>query len=72
MTLSATALLAGPGPLGPINRPARELTTHEVQPAEVLKCDRMAVNRNPKLGGPTVFACNNAIKDTLACRIACR
>jgi hypothetical protein len=72
MTLGATALLAGPaGPYGPlygnVPRPARE-----VPAAAPMKCDRMTVNQNPKLGGTAVVACNEAIKDTLACRMACR
>lgn len=68
MTLGATTLLAGPGPQNwTTNRPVREV------PAAVpMKCDRMTVNQNPKLGGTTVVACNKANKDTLACRLACR
>ena len=70
LTLGATALLAGPGPIGPVNRPTRALPVPA--PVAAMKCDRMTVNRNPKLGGPAVVACNDAIKDTLACRVACR
>ncbi len=67
MTLGATTLLAGPGPIGPTHRPARE-----VPAAVTMKCDRMTVHQNPKLGGTAVVACTKAIKDTLACRLACR
>lgn len=36
-----------------------------------MKYDRMTVNQNQKFGGTTVVACSKAIKDKLACRLAC-
>jgi len=72
MTLGATTLLAGPaGPYGPLygNLPRM---ARETPAAVAMNCDRMTVNRNPKLGGTALVACTKAIKDTLACRVACR
>lgn len=67
LTFGTTSLLAGPGPISPTHRPARQ-----TPPAMAQKCDRMTVHQNPKQGGTSVVACNKAIKDTLACRLACR
>lgn len=67
MTLGATTLFAGPGPVGAPNHPAREYPT-------VMKknCERMTVNRNPRLGATAVAACTKEVKGTLECRLACR
>ncbi len=76
MALGATTLLAGPaGPYGPLYGAvpnARPAHTREVPAAVAVKCKSMAVNQNPKAGGPAFVACTKAIKDTLACRMACR
>lgn len=67
MTLGATTLLAGPGPLGAPNHSAREYST-------VMKknCERMTVNKNPRHGVTAVTACTREVKGTLECRLACR
>lgn len=67
-TFGTTALLAGPGPIGPTDRPAAK----HVHPVKEMTCDRMAVNKPPRLGGPEVVKCTAALKDTAACRMACR
>lgn len=75
MALGATTLLAGPGggPYGPqYGAVPNARPAHEVRTPVTLTCKTMAVNRNPKLGGPTTVACTKAIKDTAACRMACR
>lgn len=67
MTLGTTTLLAGPGPVGAPNHPPREY------PAAMTKnCERMTVNKNPRLGVTAVAACTKAVKGTLECRLACR
>jgi hypothetical protein len=76
LTLGAT-LLAGPvGPYGPLYGAVRNLLpAREIPAATVtrpLDCKAMLVNRNPKVGGPTYVTCTKAIKETLACRMACR
>ena len=68
MTLGATTLFAGPGPFDrQIYTAPRHLPT-----AAPMKCERMTVNQAPRHGGTAVVACNKAVKDTLACRLACR
>jgi hypothetical protein len=36
------------------------------------KCERMTLNKNPRLGVTAVAACNKEVKGTLECRLACR
>jgi hypothetical protein len=67
-TLGTMTLLAGPGPIGPANRPGVRIT----HPVKEMVCDRMVVNKAPRLGGPEVVKCTAALKDTAACRMACR
>ena len=71
MTLGASSLLAGPGP-GNWRSDWPKAPARELPAVTPLKCKSMFVNRNPKLGGPTAVTCTKAIKDTLACRLACR
>lgn len=67
-TLGTTTLLAGPGPIGPTNRPGAK----HIHSVKEMTCDRMVVNTPPRQGGTTVVKCTPAIKDTPACRMACR
>ena len=67
VTFGASTLLAGPGPIGPTNRPGRNLPPVKTE----LTCQSMVVNHNPRLGGVTFVKCTKAIKDTLECRRAC-
>ena len=68
LVLGATTVFGGPGPVGSVNRArARELPAATA----MAKCDRMTVNRAPKLGGAAVVTCTKAVKGTLACRLAC-
>ena len=68
LTFGATTLLAGPGPIGPTRRPDRTY----LPPVKEATCERMVVNKPPKLGGQEIVKCTPALKDTLTCRIACR
>jgi hypothetical protein len=67
-TTLGTMTLAGPGPIGPANRPGAKHT----HPLKELTCDRMVVNKPPRLGGPEVVKCTAARRDTAACRRASR
>jgi len=67
-TIGTTTLLAGPGPNGPTDRPGAK----HIHPVKEMTCDRMVVNKPPRLGGTEVVKCTEAIKDTAACRVACR
>lgn len=67
-TLGTPMLFAGPGPIGPTNRPGAK----HIHPIEEMTCDRMVVNRPPRLGGTEVVKCTEAVKNTTACRVACR
>ena len=44
-TLGTTTLLAGPGPIGPTDRPGAK----HIHPVKEMTCDRMVVNKPPRL-----------------------
>jgi hypothetical protein len=67
MTLGATTLFAGPGPIG--------APKHEGRPYPAVapkNCERMTINKNPRVGVNAVTACTKEVKGTLECRLACR
>lgn len=72
--LYAAAAFAGPGPHDPPTLPEVPTAIWHGMPAprKAAECDHMTVNTAPKLGGPAVVACTKAIKDTPACKMACR
>ena len=63
-----TTAFAGPDP--PYWR--QPAAPREVPAAVQMKCKNMTVNRNEKFGGNYRTACTKAVKETLACRLACR
>jgi hypothetical protein len=78
LTLGATTLLAGPvGPYGPLYGAVRNSASGAGSPGgygyaspwTARPCSSIGTRKS---GGPGYVACTKAIKNTLACRLACR